>query len=48
MKEQVKCQEQRDGGATRVRGWHNYYDCTNNARYKVKKWGDYIERVEAI
>lgn len=35
MENTIKCQEQRDGGASRIRGWHNYYDCTNKAKYKV-------------
>lgn len=31
----MRCQETRDGGASRIRGYHNRYPCTNEAKWKV-------------
>lgn len=32
----MKCQFRTDGGATRIRGFHDYRPCTCEAKYHVK------------
>lgn len=31
----MKCEKKVDKGKTRIRGWHNFVPCKNEAKYKV-------------
>lgn len=32
----IRCEESTDGGASRIKGWHNFYPCQNCAKWLVK------------